>query len=216
MQSRMSAWWWENCLTLGITWGNQENKFLVLVRVIIKWIIRGISIWEFRWFPRLVDPLGRMHPCNEAEPLKNKQTNKENNLHELYPRSGEWTRWLNYQQDCCFLHHPWKVQVVKFKESSGRGHLISHLSVWKQKFYGFLMQLGFPGWLGSKESTCQCRRHRLDHWVRKIPWRRKWQYTPVFLPGKSHWQRTLAGYHPWSLKRVQYDWVTKQQWCNAN
>ena len=89
MQSRMSAWWWENCLTLGITWGNQENKFLVLVRVIIKWIIRGISIWEFWWFPRLVDPLGRMHPCNEAEPLKNKQTNKENNLHELYPRSGD-------------------------------------------------------------------------------------------------------------------------------
>ena len=145
MQSRLSAWWWENCFTLGITWRNQENKFLVLVRVIIKWIIRGISIWEFRWFPGLVDPLGRMHPCNEAEPLKNKQTNKENNLHELYPRSGEWTRWLNYQQDCCFLHHPWKVQVVKFKESSGRAHLISHLSVWKQKFYGFLMQLGFPG-----------------------------------------------------------------------
>ena len=37
-------------------------------------------------------------------------------------------------------------------------------------------------------------------WVRKIPWRRKWQPTPVFLPGKSHGQRSLAGYSPWGHK----------------
>ena len=50
-------------------------------------------------------------------------------------------------------------------------------------------------WLNGKESVCQCRRHRrcrFDPWVRKIPWRRKWQPTPVFLPGKSHGQRSLA------------------------
>ena len=41
------------------------------------------------------------------------------------------------------------------------------------------------------------RRPRLDSWVRKIPWRRKWQPTPVFLPGESHGQRSLAGYSPW-------------------
>ena len=34
-------------------------------------------------------------------------------------------------------------------------------------------------------------------WVGKIPWRRKWQPTPVFLPGKSHGQRSLAGCSPW-------------------
>ena len=39
-----------------------------------------------------------------------------------------------------------------------------------------------------------------DPWVGKIPWRRKWQPTPVFLPGKSHGQRSLAGYSPWTLK----------------
>ena len=39
-----------------------------------------------------------------------------------------------------------------------------------------------------------------DPWVRKIPWRRKWQPTPVFLPGKSHGQRNLKGYSPWSRK----------------
>jgi len=39
-------------------------------------------------------------------------------------------------------------------------------------------------------------RHWFDPWVRKIPWRRKWQPTPVLLPGESHGQRNLAGYSP--------------------
>ena len=47
-----------------------------------------------------------------------------------------------------------------------------------------------------KESTCQCSRPGFNPWVRKIPWRRKWQPTPVFLPGKSLGQRSLAGYSP--------------------
>ena len=38
------------------------------------------------------------------------------------------------------------------------------------------------------------------NWIRKIPWRMKWQPTPVFLPGKSHRQRSLAGYSPWGHK----------------
>ena len=45
-----------------------------------------------------------------------------------------------------------------------------------------------------KESACQCRRPRFNPWIRKIPWRRKKQPTPVFLPGKSHGQWGLAGY----------------------
>jgi len=42
-----------------------------------------------------------------------------------------------------------------------------------------------------KETTCQnrrCKRHGIDPWVRKIPWRRAWQRTPVSLPGESHGQ----------------------------
>ena len=50
-----------------------------------------------------------------------------------------------------------------------------------------------PWWYIGKEFTCQCRRHRLDSWVRKIPWRRKWQSILV-LPGEFHGQRSLAGY----------------------
>ena len=45
-----------------------------------------------------------------------------------------------------------------------------------------------------KESTCQCRRHRFNLWVKTM--RRKWPSTPVFLPGKSHGQRSLVGYSP--------------------
>ena len=48
------------------------------------------------------------------------------------------------------------------------------------------VRLGFPGGSVGKESTCQCRRHRFNPWVRKITWRRKKQPTPVFLLGKSH------------------------------
>ena len=40
----------------------------------------------------------------------------------------------------------------------------------------------------------------VQSWVGKTPWRRKWQPTPVFLPGKSHGQRSLAGYGPWGCK----------------
>ena len=46
---------------------------------------------------------------------------------------------------------------------------------------------------------------------REEPWRRKWQPTPVFLPGRSHWQRSLASYHPWGRRRVRHDLATKQQ-----
>ena len=47
---------------------------------------------------------------------------------------------------------------------------------------------------------------------KEIPWRRKWQPTSVFLPGKSHWQRSLVGYSPWGCKRVGHGLGTKQQW----
>ena len=50
--------------------------------------------------------------------------------------------------------------------------------------------LGLPWWLSAKESACQCKRHGFDPWIKKIPWRIKWQPTLVFLPGKSYGQRS--------------------------
>ena len=57
----------------------------------------------------------------------------------------------------------------------------------------------------------QCRRYRLDPWVGKITWKRKWQPTPIFLHEKSDGQRSLAGYHPQGHKRVGHYLATKQQ-----
>ena len=67
------------------------------------------------------------------------------------------------------------------------------------------------GGASGKEPSCQCRRRkrcRFDPWVRKIPWRRKCQPTPVFLPGESHGQRSLAGYSPWDHKELDATEVT--------
>ena len=51
------------------------------------------------------------------------------------------------------------------------------------------------------QSVClQCWRLGFDPWVGKILWRRKWQPTPVFLPGNFHGQRSLVGYNPWGHK----------------
>ena len=69
---------------------------------------------------------------------------------------------------------------------------------------------GLPWWLSGKESDCQCRRHELDPWLRKIPKRRKWQPIPEFLPRKPHGQRSLVGYSPWGCKRVGHNLATKQ------
>ena len=66
-------------------------------------------------------------------------------------------------------------------------------------------------WLSGKESACQCernKRHGFNPWVGKIPWRRKWQPTPVFLPGESHGQRSLGGYSPQDSKELDMTEVT--------
>ena len=70
--------------------------------------------------------------------------------------------------------------------------------------------------LNCKEPTCQCRRHKrcgFDPWVGKISWRRKWQSTPVFLPGEPHRQRSLAGCSPWGAKsrtQISLEHILKQ------
>ena len=51
------------------------------------------------------------------------------------------------------------------------------------------------------------RRCGFHPWVRKIPWRRKWQLTPVILPGGSHGQRSLASYSPWGCRGVGHAWA---------
>ena len=68
-------------------------------------------------------------------------------------------------------------------------------------------ELLLPWWLRRQRLCSQCRRPRINPWVRRIPWRRKWQPTPVFLPGKSHGQRSLVGYSPWGCKGFRHGWA---------
>ena len=75
---------------------------------------------------------------------------------------------------------------------------------------------GLPWQLSGKESVCQGRRGGFNPWVGKITQRKKWQLTPVFLPGKSHGQRSLVGYSSRGHKRFRHDLVTKQQQNNNN
>ena len=62
------------------------------------------------------------------------------------------------------------------------------------------MRAGFPGGSDSKEPACNAGGPRFDSRVGMIPWRREWQPTPVFLPGKSYGPRSLEGYGSWSHK----------------
>ena len=57
--------------------------------------------------------------------------------------------------------------------------------------------LGFPG-------SLQCKRSKFNPWIRKMPWKRKGQPTPVSLPGEFHGQRSLAGYRP-GVTRVRHN-----------
>ena len=73
---------------------------------------------------------------------------------------------------------------------------------------GHLQRVGFPSGTSGKEPTCQCRRHKrpgFDPWVRKMPWRKLWQHTSVFLPGEFHgwgaWWSTVHG-----VQRVGFNW----------
>ena len=71
---------------------------------------------------------------------------------------------------------------------------------WSLSLYIFYWFLYFPGGSDSKASCLQWGRPGFDPWVRKILWRRKWQPTPVLLPGKSQGRRSLVGYSPWGHK----------------
>ena len=80
----------------------------------------------------------------------------------------------------------------------------------RSSFLFFQVQASAPGfelpwWLSGKESACQyrrLRRHGFHPCIRKILWRRKWELTPVFLPGKFHGEKSLVGYSLWGCKEL--------------
>ena len=97
-----------------------------------------------------------------------------------------WSKWFS----SCF---PPKHQNTRI-HSAEEGFFFFLISL-----YATYKNSRLPWWLGSKEICLQCRSHGrngFDPWVGKMPWRRAWQPTSVFLPRESHRQRSLVGYSP--------------------
>ena len=127
----------------------------------------------------------------------------------------------------CIYKHPAHKPVIKQVAHhclNSFPHLIMFLPplenpVYSVECWPFLLEQcpsGVPQWqqlrgldgVVGKESARQCRRCKrcgYSPWVREILWRRKWQPTPIFLPGESHGQRSLVGYSPWGC-RVRHNW----------
>ena len=114
----------------------------------------------------------------------------------LKARGGIWTWWS------------WEVEVPEVSKiiDAGKQRVLQRILENSVLISGAQVGTNFAlqGTCGNvspsgKEPACQCRRHkryRFHPWVGKIPWRRAWQPTPVFLPGESHGQRSLEAYSP--------------------
>ena len=109
------------------------------------------------------------------------------------PSSCLWSRWC----------YPAISSPVMWKHTHTLVFFFRYFSI-----IGHYKIFGLPTLSSGKESSCQCRRSRkrvFNPWVEKIPERRKWQRTSVFLPGESQGQRSLVGNSPWGHKRVGPD-----------
>ena len=92
-----------------------------------------------------------------------------------------WSNWAS--TSIILVEVPWNPEIL-WDNKEGK--------IWS-------LVLDFPG--GKDGKVClQCGRPGFDPWVGKIPWRKKWQPTPVLLPGKFHGRRILVGYSPWDRK----------------
>ena len=98
-----------------------------------------------------------------------------------------------------------KVCIISF---SGQNS-ICHQFVIISFFLILINMMGFPGGREIKKSACQCRRCKCGFcpWVGKIPWRRKWQPCPLFLPGESPWTEEPGRLQSMGSQRVRHDWA---------
>ena len=113
-------------------------------------------------------------------------------LSELFWKS-EYKKFRQFKRSSSMWVHSYgsKVELEVFHIDQ------CHIFVWKQNSVK-----GFSGGSGVKNRPANAEDVGLIPASARFPWRRKWQPTPVILPGKSHGQRSQAGYSPWGSKRV--------------
>ena len=114
---------------------------------------------------------------------------------------------------CLRTYIPWRLLAIHIFVK-GKKKKFCH-SLWISLIEECLVMVydGLLWWLRNWTICLQCRRPWFPPWVGKIPWRRKWQPTPVFLPGEFHGQRSLAGSKWVGWQRVGHDWVTNACDC---
>ena len=117
------------------------------------------------------------------------ETTKRNNEENALPIPRYCAQWF-YLSRFIFRKKLWRLYVLYYKYKNGRS--------WRAEVVIMHTQASqVAQWWGIH---LQCRRLKFDPWVSKISWRWKWQPPPVFLPGKSHGQMSLAGYSLWGHK----------------
>ena len=112
--------------------------------------------------------------------------------HQGSPRTLEWVAYL-FSRESSWPRNQTGVSCIagRFFPNWAIREAIYALSISVYMYYISLYKVAQWWWI-----HLQCRRPGFDPWVGKIPWRRAWQPTPVFLPGESHGQRSLEGYSP--------------------
>ena len=99
-------------------------------------------------------------------------------------------------------------QVYRRKSALRFGTLL--YALWNQTAWSTSENPPLTGWVA--RICLQGRRPWFDSWVGKIPWRRTWQVTPVFLPGEFPWTEVPGGLHSMGLQRVRHNGATKHSW----
>ena len=122
---------------------------------------------------------------HQTEWNKSERENQTSNIHTYMWNLQKWYRWTYFQS--------------RNRDTDVKNRICGY-----QGGKGVSREIGTDTYtlliLRIKSICLQCRRPGFDSWVGKIPWRRKWQPTPVFLPRESHGQRSLTGYSPWGCK----------------
>ena len=107
-------------------------------------------------------------------------------------RGPHITGTLDYSGSSLLLQSNYGLLPLGLKENLSYGQFISR----------FPHSVGFPGGSDCKESVFNAGNLGLILGLERCPWRREWQPNPVFLPGESYGQRSLAGYSPWGRKEL--------------
>ena len=111
-----------------------------------------------------------------------------------------------YRQEIGDLKRKFSKMVQSQDSGTSHGTCASNtaaaLRIGVSDFNRIIFIIGLLWWLRWQRIHLQCRRLGFNSWVRKIPWRREWLLTAVFLPGEFHGQRSLVGYSPWGHKEL--------------